>query len=45
MASMMGKAKKMRREGRAPVSDFKEITDVVLGVHHQTTPSTPSRFL
>jgi hypothetical protein len=37
MASMMGKAKKMRREGRAPVSDFKEITDVVLG--GVTTPN------
>jgi hypothetical protein len=37
MASMMGKAKKMRREGRAPVSEFKEITDVVLG--GVTTPN------
>lgn len=32
MASMMGKAKKLRREGRVPASDFKEITDAVLGV-------------
>jgi len=31
MASMMGKAKRLRREGRVPVSDFKEITDAVLG--------------
>ena len=31
MASMMGKAKRMRREGRVPVSEFKEITDAVLG--------------
>ena len=31
MASMMGKAKKLRREGKVPVSDFKEITDAVLG--------------
>lgn len=33
MASMMGKAKKLRREGRVPASDFKEITDQVLGVN------------
>jgi len=33
MASMMGKAKKLRREGRASTSDFKEITDSVLGVN------------
>ena len=31
MASMMGKAKKLRREGKVPVSEFKEITDAVLG--------------
>lgn len=31
MASMMGKAKRLRREGKVPVSDFKEITDAVLG--------------
>ena len=31
MASMMGKAKKLRREGRVPTSEFKEITDSVLG--------------
>lgn len=31
MASMMGKAKKLRREGRVPASEFKEITDAVLG--------------
>jgi len=31
MASMMGKAKKLRREGRVPVSEFKEVTDSVLG--------------
>lgn len=31
MASMMGKAKRLRREGRAPVSEFKEVTDAVLG--------------
>ena len=28
---MMGKAKKLRREGRVPTSEFKEITDAVLG--------------
>lgn len=33
MASMMGKAKKIRREGRVPASDFKEITDAVLGIN------------
>ena len=33
MASMMGKAKKLRREGRVPSSEFKEITDAVLGVN------------
>ena len=31
MGSMMGKAKRLRREGKASVSDFKEITDQVLG--------------
>lgn len=31
MASMMGKAKKLRREGRAPVTEFKEVTAEVLG--------------
>ena len=31
MASIMGKAKKLKREGRVPVSDFKEITDSILG--------------
>lgn len=30
MGSMMGKAKRLRREGKASVSDFKEITDQVL---------------
>lgn len=31
MAKIMGKAKKLKREGRAPVTEFKEITDAVLG--------------
>ena len=31
MGSMMGKAKRLRREGKVPVSEFKEITDAVLG--------------
>ncbi len=31
MAKIMGKAKKLKREGRVPTSDFKEITDAVLG--------------
>ncbi len=31
MASMMGKAKRLRREGKVPISEFKEITDAVLG--------------
>ncbi len=31
MGSMMGKAKRLRREGKVPVTDFKEITDAVLG--------------
>ena len=31
MASMIGKAKRLRREGKVPVSEFKEITDAVLG--------------
>ena len=31
MASMMGKAKRLRREGKVPVSEFKEVTDSVLG--------------
>jgi hypothetical protein len=31
MAKIMGKAKKLKREGRAPVSEFKEITDSILG--------------
>jgi hypothetical protein len=30
MAKIMGKAKKLKREGRAPVSEFKEITESVL---------------
>lgn len=32
MAKIMGKAKKLKREGRAPVSDFAEVTSQVLGV-------------
>jgi len=31
MAGILGRAKKLKREGRAPVSEFKEITDAVLG--------------
>lgn len=31
MASIMGRAKKLKREGRVPVSEFKEITESVLG--------------
>jgi len=31
MASMMGKAKRLRREGKVPVSEFKEVTESVLG--------------
>jgi len=31
MASMMGKAKRLRREGKAPVSEFKEVTEAVFG--------------
>jgi len=31
MASLMGKAKKLKREGRFPVSEFKEVTSEVLG--------------
>ena len=31
MGSMMGKAKRLRREGRLPVSEFTEVTSQVLG--------------
>jgi hypothetical protein len=31
MAKILGKAKKLKREGRVPISEFKEITDAVLG--------------
>ena len=31
MASIIGRGKKLKREGRVPVSEFKEITDAVLG--------------
>ena len=31
MASMMGRAKKLLREGKVPMSNFIEITDAVLG--------------
>lgn len=36
MAKIMGKAKKLKREGRAPVSEFTEVTEQVLG----TAPSS-----
>lgn len=42
MASMMGKAKKLRREGRVPASEFKEITDSVLGGSSISTAFTGS---
>jgi hypothetical protein len=40
MASMMGKAKRLRREGKVPVTEFKEITDAVLGGSQVTTGFT-----
>lgn len=42
MASMMGKAKKLRREGRVLASDFKEITDAVLGASSSVSGFTGS---
>lgn len=32
MARILGRAKKLKREGRAPVSEFAEVTSQVLGV-------------
>lgn len=32
MASILGRAKKLKREGRAPVTEFTEVTSQVLGV-------------
>lgn len=32
MAKIMGKAKKLKREGRVPVSEFADVTSQVLGV-------------
>jgi len=40
MASMLGKAKRLRREGKAPVTEFKELTDAILG--EQTSVFTGS---
>jgi hypothetical protein len=40
MASMMGRAKKLRREGKFPASEFKEITDAVLGGSQVTSGFT-----
>ena len=37
---MMGKAKRLRREGKVPVTEFKEITDAVLGGSQVTTGFT-----
>jgi hypothetical protein len=40
MGSMMGKAKRLRREGRVPTSEFKEITEALLGGSPVTTGFT-----
>jgi hypothetical protein len=40
MASIIGRGKKLKREGRVPVSEFKEITDAVLGGSQITTGYT-----
>jgi hypothetical protein len=39
MASMMGKAKRLRREGKIPTSEFQEITESILG-----SPATSGNF-